>query len=616
MSLRARILMLVLIVLLAPAAVLAFFLARDRAADVAEAQRQLAVTVQSIADDMGDVVRATAQLHYGLSRAGDLDTRDRAACSGFLADVLGEFPQYTGILTIRPDGSLFCDSLKSGRNLDLNDRRYFRAAMSARSPLAVEPAFGRLTGIAVLQIAYGVRDRQGATKQVLLASLNLEKYMENRQRNLPFAQAVLALVDEKGALLTWHPGGEKLRGTSVAGSELHRLALAAGTGLASAEVQFGGDARIWKAAALPGFAEAGLTVLLGVPSASLSANADQRLGRTLAILAAVLLIAFAAGWSLAELGIRRPAMRIAAAVARFHSGDLAGRIGAPYPKGELGDLMSGIDAAAARLQAQGDEIRALNASLDQRVRERTVQLEAANREIEAFAYSVSHDLRAPLRSIDGFSQVLLVDYGTKLDDEGKDHLRRVRAAAQRMAGLIDDMLKLSHVSRGELAIEAVDLSAIARAVAGELRDSQPARAVEVSVADGVSVRGDARLLRAVMENLLSNAWKFTGKTDAARIEFAAQERDGELVCRVSDNGAGFDMAFAGGLFSPFQRLHQTAEFPGNGIGLATVKRIISRLGGRVWAEGARGKGATFYFTLPTVCVLTQPKTTAARSSRS
>jgi PAS domain S-box-containing protein len=225
------------------------------------------------------------------------------------------------------------------------------------------------------------------------------------------------------------------------------------------------------------------------------------------------------------------------------------------------------------------------------------QLEAANAELDAFAYSVSHDLRAPLRSIDGFSLALLEDSDDRLDAAGRDHLRRVRAAAQRMALLIDDLLGLSRVTRAALQREPVDLSAIAGAVAAELERSEPGRCVEFAIAPGLGAEGDPRLLRVVLENLLGNAWKYTGKNLRARIEFAATEAGGARAYYVRDDGAGFEMAYADKLFGAFQRLHSNDEFEGTGIGLATVQRIVHRHGGRVWAEGAVGRGATFYFTL-------------------
>lgn len=244
-----------------------------------------------------------------------------------------------------------------------------------------------------------------------------------------------------------------------------------------------------------------------------------------------------------------------------------------------------LEAGEARAAREVAETRAALA----------VELERKNKELEAFSYSVSHDLRAPLRSIDGFSQALLEDYADRLDARGEDYLRRVRAAAQTMGELIDDLLQLSRVGRADLRREAVDLSAIARTVLAELGRSDPERRVSVAVAEGLAAEGDFRLLRVVLDNLLGNAWKFTARVAEPRIEVGTIA--GGETFFVRDNGAGFDMAYADKLFAPFQRLHGAHEFPGTGIGLATVHRIVDRHGGRVWAESAVGQGATFCFTL-------------------
>lgn len=243
-----------------------------------------------------------------------------------------------------------------------------------------------------------------------------------------------------------------------------------------------------------------------------------------------------------------------------------------------------------------EQILRLNEELEQRVQCRTAELEASNKELEAFAYSVSHDLRAPLRTMDGFSQVLLEDYANSLNDQAKDFLNRIRTGSQKMAQLIDDLLKLSRITRSEMRSETVNLSRIAQSVASDLKNLDPERKVIFKIQPCLTTTGDERLLRLALENLLQNAWKFTGNREVGEIEFGSLPTTslrGRTVYFIRDNGAGFDMTYSGKLFTAFQRLHGISEFPGTGIGLATVHRIILRHGGRVWAEGRVNEGASF-----------------------
>jgi PAS domain S-box-containing protein len=260
----------------------------------------------------------------------------------------------------------------------------------------------------------------------------------------------------------------------------------------------------------------------------------------------------------------------------------------------------GISTDITILKQAEEKVRQLNTELELRVRDRTAELEASTRELDAFAYSVSHDLRAPLRAVAGFSEVLLEDYAELLDETGRGYLRRVLAATDRMGQLIDDLLGLSRASRVELTRRPADLTELSEAIAAELRAAEPDRElpVRIDVDRGLEAVGDSALLRLVLQNLIGNAWKFTAKTPDALIRIGAVERDGERTFFVRDNGAGFDMRYQDKLFTPFQRLHTFDEFAGSGIGLAIVGRIVARHGGRVWAEGEPGTGAVFYFTLP------------------
>jgi signal transduction histidine kinase len=256
-----------------------------------------------------------------------------------------------------------------------------------------------------------------------------------------------------------------------------------------------------------------------------------------------------------------------------------------------------LEEKVRELSESNDSLLRLNGELERRVVDRTEQLEAANRELEMFSYSVSHDLRAPLRHIDGFSQALIDEYASKLNTTGREYLDRIRKSSCRMMDMIDSLLELSRCARGKIVKESVDLSALAQEIAQGLAHSQPERAVKLRIAEGVVVHGDARLLKVVMENLLANAWRFTEPRSDPLVEFYQTEWDGRLAFAVRDNGVGFDMTYADKLFAPFQRLHSQEEFPGRGVGLAIVKRIISRHGGKIRAEAELGKGATFTFTV-------------------
>jgi light-regulated signal transduction histidine kinase (bacteriophytochrome) len=257
------------------------------------------------------------------------------------------------------------------------------------------------------------------------------------------------------------------------------------------------------------------------------------------------------------------------------------------------ELLSPFEMSFRGYRGANEELQRLNETL----RQQTVAVEIINRELESFSYSVSHDLRTPLRSIDGYSQILIEEFSDALGDDGRKYLRHVRDATQRMAQLIDDLLSLARVTSTEFHRVDVDLTALVRRICARLQAASPERDTRFVTQDGVHGNGDSRLLAVLLENLLGNAWKFTSKRKQAEIIFGCEERDGKPTYFVRDNGAGFDMAYAAKLFGAFQRLHSSTEFEGTGIGLATVRRVIDRHDGNVWAEGKIDGGATFYFTL-------------------
>lgn len=323
------------------------------------------------------------------------------------------------------------------------------------------------------------------------------------------------------------------------------------------------------------------------------ASTASRQGATVVILL-VLLLAAGAVQLIRE--ILRSLQRLHTGIAIIGAGNLDYRIDLGT-RDEFGTLAAQFDAMVENLQASRADVERLNAALEERVVERTRQLETANRELESFAYSVSHDLRAPLARISAQCQLLLADEQDVTTEQALQALRRIGRSGEEMEQLIQALLGLSQVTSGELQRESVDLSALARTLAEELQQRDPGRRVEFVIAPGVRVHGDYGLLLVALANLFENAWKYSARSAAARIEFGILQRNGQRACFVRDNGIGFDMARAEELFTPFKRLHETGEFDGSGIGLATVERIVSRHGGRIWAEGTEGAGATFYFTL-------------------
>lgn len=349
-------------------------------------------------------------------------------------------------------------------------------------------------------------------------------------------------------------------------------------------------------------------VFQGTPVGAVYIRADlrelsQRLKRYAAIALAVLLLSLIAAMLVSSLfrkSVAQPIVDLAhVAAAVSQDKNYSTRAAPSKAPDEVGLLITAFNDMLSEIQQRDDALRKAHDELEDRVTQRTRELLFTNRELEAFSYSVSHDLRGPVDALNGFTYVLLKEYGDKLDAKAKDLVEHIRGSGRRMIQLIDDLLNLSRVTSSVLRLESVDLSLMARSIADELSRGQPQRKVEFVISDLEKVAGDPRLLRIVLENLLGNAWKYSSTHAGARIEFGSEIKDGRTLYFVRDDGAGFDPRTAERLFQPFQRLHLVKEFPGNGIGLATVQRIIRRHGGEVWATAQVEQGATFYFWLGT-----------------
>src|SRR4029079_17405585 len=350
MSLRTRLLILVIVAMLVPAILVALRFIQNRTSEIDAALVNLSATANDISSDLDEKIQGTAQLHYGLARARDLDTTDKKACSNFLSAVREEYTQFTGILTIKPDGSLFCDSLRTNRPLDLMDREYFKQALLAHGIVTLEPVFGRLTGISVLQIAYPVRSESGELKSILLASFNLKKFAEYHEKRTVNENEIL-LVDRKGMVLVAPPeGGWPEPGASIANSDLFRFATSPNREPFREVVDGDGRTQVWAVARSPSVRDAGLHILVGRSKDGLVATANRRLFEDIAMLAVASLALLAGVWLLATMSVGRQVGRLAAMATKLGLGDLSARIAGPHPRGELGGLMTLPNGTAESLE--------------------------------------------------------------------------------------------------------------------------------------------------------------------------------------------------------------------------------------------------------------------------
>lgn len=592
-----------------PALILILYSAVEQRRQVAEETKQNVLRLaRLVVLEQRQLVDITHETLLLLAQIPDIQTGNRPRCNALLAKLLQQHPLHINFGVLSPNGEVQCSGLPISKRIQLGDRLYFRRVLATRSFSAGELQIGRITGKPSINFAYPILDYQGQVRTVVFAALGLA-FLHQRaaQVQLP-PGSTLTLLDENGTIFVRYPSAE-LVGARMRDSSIVEKILTRRTEGTAEDVGLEGTPRLSAFAPLT-YAphnEVFGYVLISMPSGVAYAPVNKLLLRNLTALMLMILLALAAILIFSERSILRPARSLLNATRRLAAGDLRTRVGAgAHQPGEMNQLARAFDDMAESLERHmrerertENEVRRMNTELEQRVQERTTQLENVNRELESFSFSVAHDLRAPLRAIHGFSQVLMEDYAERLDNQGKDYVERVVNATTRMSGLIDDLLALARVTRAQIHRRQIDLSALAQETATELRKQHGDRRVELIIQPQLTVEADAQLLRVVVENLLENAWKFTAKQAHAKIEFGGIRTEKEAVHFVRDNGAGFDMAHVNKLFNPFQRLHPATEFPGTGIGLASVQRAVQRHGGRVWAEGAVGKGATFYFALKT-----------------
>jgi len=578
-GLRTKALILVGATLAVLLAVETYHAAANRRASVAEATAR----VERIADRL--VAQQNAAMRFAREVGHLVETTDLASavrtqgCPDSFERIVREEPRIANVVLLDPGGFILCVGTGSAEGVNVADRSYFRRALASHEWVVDEAILGRASGKWAIPFAKALRHPGGSVTAVFLVMLDVAWIKAELVRSQLPPGARAGVIDHSGRVLARFPDPDGWSGRDASATPFFRdLVSRGGQGTGSAS-GFDGVRRLYAFARFAETAAGPVHLWVGVDENEITAGADREFYAALGVALLLSLVAFGVIWW-GGARLLRPLGVICEAAHRLAGGDYSVRTGMRHGRDEIGSLARSFDAMAQELE------------------KRARLLEAANAELEAFAYSVSHDLRAPLRAIDGFSQAVLEDYRDKLDAQGEQYLNRLRAAAQRMGQLIDDMLRLSRVTRMEMKLEPVDLALAAQDIVGALRRASPERGVQVRIAPGLAAWGDAALLRIVLDNLLDNAWKFTARTPGAFIELGEEGAGAERRFYVRDNGAGFDMAYAGKLFGAFQRLHSAAEFPGTGIGLATVKRVINRHGGRVWAESAPGHGAIFYFTLP------------------
>jgi signal transduction histidine kinase len=568
----------------------------NRAQGIEKAINNLHEIAELIGQDLDEKVQGTAQLEYGLARAKDLDTNDRSKCSAFLSAVRDEYPQYTGILTITPEGKLHCDSLKTGRSLDLHDREYFIKASQLKGGVAIEPAFGRLTGLSVLQIAYPARTETGDLKFILLASFNLGKFGERHERQLQNAE--ILILDRHGTVLVWLGGGNRHEQVGE-GSELFRITSASGAPRTAEVEGADGVRRIWATAATsPEIRDAGLHILVGRQKSDLSADANRRLLEDLGTLAAVSVLLFASVWILAELSIRRQVGRISAMVTRLGQGELGARMSPPFPKGELGELMSNLNGTAAAIERQNVAIGELNQKLSQ-----AQKMEAVGQ----LTGGIAHDFNNLLTVILGNAEILAESLTQ--DPTLRPIAEMTAKAAERGAELTSRLLVFAR--RQSLDPKAIDINAQIAEMDPLLRRTLGEN-IEIQVIGTPAIWQalvDPGQLESALLNLCINARDAMPDGGRLTIETAnmvlddtynAHESEVEtgayVMVAVSDTGVGMDRTTIARAFEPFFTTKGAGK--GSGLGLSMVYGFVRQSNGHIRIYSEPGQGTTVKIYLP------------------
>lgn len=597
-SLRSRAIILVLLAVLPVLALTLYSYFDQRALAIREVQRDELVTARNLATIHETLLRSTHQLLENLAQLPQVQRQDQGACEALFAKLMEQCPYYTALLAADPEGRVFASVPAAEDRLNISERLWFRRAVQTKDFVVGEPVLGRITNRYSLSLAHPIIDSTGRLQGVVGVGVDLHWLGEILTKSDFPPSTALVLTDSTWRVFFRYPEPQQYVGKMFP-DFLIKAAAARAEGVAEG-VGLPGDRRLFAFTRLsPPWQE--MRVFLGLPEGWAVDKVNRDLWRNLIWLGSVAILALSAAWFGADFFIVRPVRKLRGATERLAAGDLTVRSGSQVTVGELGLLAQGFDQMADALQERDAELKRSAVELRQRVKEldqRSLDLAAANQELEAFAYSVSHDLRAPLRAIGGFARVLLEDHPAELDQESRRHLHIIQQEAQKMGRLIDDLLALTRVGRKAMNLVRLDMTELVRGIFAEVQGPEPERDLQVEIEALPEAMGDRGMLRLVWINLLLNAMKFTRGRHPAAIRVSGWTEAEEQVYCVKDNGVGFDMRYANKLFEVFQRLHPEDEFGGTGVGLAIVKRIIERHGGRVWARGQVNEGATFCFAIP------------------
>ncbi len=512
-------------------------------------------------------------------------------------------PDYADFGLIESDGRLFCAASVTNQNPYLTNMALFRKVVASKTFGVAELEESWLDGSPALRCGFPVLTN-GQVHRVVFAAVHL-RLLSDALTNIALPQGSrITVMDHKTNVIARFPDPENWVGRNLHNwPHIQRLFAVPETSLEAVgmdQVQ-----RLFASTTLTDESGGRFVVVVGIPTALLYAHANQKWMRNSIALLVVAIFVLAAAAVFARLFFIKPVNRIVAAAQRLAGGDYTARADLGAGETELHQLGRAFDRMAAnlardeaKLRAANAEISTFNAELERRVLERTAQLEATNRELEAFSYSVSHDLRAPLRHLDGFAQILSTEPALQGDERIRRYLALITKSAKKMGRLIDDLLSFSRMGRKTMVTRNVNMGDLVRTAVADLKQEQEGRSIEWDIATLPPVMGDAAMLQQVWLNLVSNALKYTRGRQPARIEIGCRQEPGETIFFIQDNGAGFEMKYADKLFGVFQRLHKEDEFEGTGIGLANVRRIIARHHGRTWAEAELDRGATIFFSLP------------------